>query len=150
MLTLKCQEMEKELKLNEVMALLTGLPGPAKEEKPADSGRDSTNEPIFKSYDAKNDAPSFRIKQTDQDFSNFGLILMNRFIEDGWLWWAGIVSTNSCRWVMSSMALWVNSVRTSSNGRTAPFVIGDLQSPWGFNWFHWSKKSFMSPVEFNR
>lgn len=38
MLTLKCQEMEKELKLNEVMALLTGLPGPAKEEKPADSG----------------------------------------------------------------------------------------------------------------
>ena len=39
MLTLKCQEIEKELKLNEVMALLTGLPGPAKEEKPADSGR---------------------------------------------------------------------------------------------------------------
>ena len=38
MLTLKCQEMEKELKLNEVMALLTGLPGPAKEEKPPDSG----------------------------------------------------------------------------------------------------------------
>ena len=38
MLTLKCQEIEKELKLNEVMALLTGLPGPAKEEKPADSG----------------------------------------------------------------------------------------------------------------
>lgn len=38
MLTLKCQEIEKELKLNEVMALLTGLPGQAKEEKPADSG----------------------------------------------------------------------------------------------------------------
>merc|ERR1719183_544910 len=37
MLTLKCQEIEKELKLNEVMALLTGLPGSAKEEKPADS-----------------------------------------------------------------------------------------------------------------
>jgi len=39
MLTLKCQEVEKELKLSEVMALLTGLPGSAKgEEKPADSG----------------------------------------------------------------------------------------------------------------
>ena len=34
MLTLKCQEVEKELKLSEVMALLTGLPGTAKEEKP--------------------------------------------------------------------------------------------------------------------
>jgi len=34
MLTLKCQEVEKELKLNEVMTLLTGLPGTAKEEKP--------------------------------------------------------------------------------------------------------------------
>jgi len=38
MLTLKCQEMEKELKLPEVMALLTGLPGHVKEEKPPDSG----------------------------------------------------------------------------------------------------------------
>jgi dynein heavy chain len=38
MLGLKCQEMDKELKLPEVMALLTGLPGHAKEEKPADSG----------------------------------------------------------------------------------------------------------------
>jgi dynein heavy chain len=38
MLCMKCQEMERELKLNEVMALLTGLPGSAKEEKPADSG----------------------------------------------------------------------------------------------------------------
>merc|ERR1719310_1652945 len=37
MLTLKCQEIEKEIKLPEVMALLTGLPGSAKEEKPADS-----------------------------------------------------------------------------------------------------------------
>jgi len=37
MLCFKCQEMEKELKLNEVMALLTGLPGLAKEEKPANS-----------------------------------------------------------------------------------------------------------------
>merc|ERR1719271_86981 len=37
MLCLKCQEMEKELKLPEVMALLTGLPGHAKEEKPPDS-----------------------------------------------------------------------------------------------------------------
>merc|ERR1719171_1183572 len=37
MLCLKCQEIEKELKLNEVMALLTGLPGRAKEEKPPDS-----------------------------------------------------------------------------------------------------------------
>eukprot|EP00928_Gymnodinium_smaydae_P036017 TRINITY_DN25241_c1_g2_i2.p1 TRINITY_DN25241_c1_g2~~TRINITY_DN25241_c1_g2_i2.p1 ORF type:complete len:3507 (-),score=695.75 TRINITY_DN25241_c1_g2_i2:57-10475(-) len=37
MLCLKCQEIEKELKLNEVMALLTGLPGRAKEEKPNDS-----------------------------------------------------------------------------------------------------------------
>jgi dynein heavy chain len=37
MLTLKCQEVEKELKLTEVLALLTGLPGPAKEEKPAGS-----------------------------------------------------------------------------------------------------------------
>jgi dynein heavy chain len=38
MLCLKCQEMEKELKLNEVLALLTGLPGQAKEDKPPDSG----------------------------------------------------------------------------------------------------------------
>merc|ERR1719181_283375 len=38
MLCLKCQEMEKELKLTEVMALLTGLPGHVKEEKPPDSG----------------------------------------------------------------------------------------------------------------
>eukprot|EP00931_Biecheleriopsis_adriatica_P052316 TRINITY_DN3041_c0_g1_i3.p1 TRINITY_DN3041_c0_g1~~TRINITY_DN3041_c0_g1_i3.p1 ORF type:complete len:5045 (+),score=1273.98 TRINITY_DN3041_c0_g1_i3:2025-15137(+) len=38
MLCLKCQEMEKELRLNEVMALLTGLPGTAKEDKPPDSG----------------------------------------------------------------------------------------------------------------
>jgi dynein heavy chain len=37
MLCLKCQEMEKELKLPEVMALLTGLPGHVKEEKPPDS-----------------------------------------------------------------------------------------------------------------
>eukprot|EP00930_Biecheleria_cincta_P008307 TRINITY_DN10972_c0_g1_i1.p1 TRINITY_DN10972_c0_g1~~TRINITY_DN10972_c0_g1_i1.p1 ORF type:complete len:3080 (-),score=708.03 TRINITY_DN10972_c0_g1_i1:231-8642(-) len=37
MLCLKCQEMEKELKLNEVTALLTGLPGTAKEDKPANS-----------------------------------------------------------------------------------------------------------------
>jgi len=37
MLTFKCQEMEKELKLTEVMALLTGLPGLAKEDKPANS-----------------------------------------------------------------------------------------------------------------
>jgi len=37
MLTFKCQEMEKELKLNEVMALLTGLPGAVKEDKPANT-----------------------------------------------------------------------------------------------------------------
>jgi len=37
MLTLKCQEVERELKMNEVMALLTGLPGAAKEDKPPDS-----------------------------------------------------------------------------------------------------------------
>eukprot|EP00442_Polarella_glacialis_P024664 CAMPEP_0115137118 /NCGR_PEP_ID=MMETSP0227-20121206/56805_1 /TAXON_ID=89957 /ORGANISM="Polarella glacialis, Strain CCMP 1383" /LENGTH=5027 /DNA_ID=CAMNT_0002544335 /DNA_START=143 /DNA_END=15226 /DNA_ORIENTATION=+ len=37
MLCFKCQEIEKELKLTEVMALLCGLPGAAKEEKPADS-----------------------------------------------------------------------------------------------------------------
>merc|ERR1719382_834215 len=37
MLCLKCQEIEKEIKLPEVMALLTGLPGAAKEEKPPDS-----------------------------------------------------------------------------------------------------------------
>jgi dynein heavy chain len=37
MLTLKCQEIERELKLNEVMALITGLPGKAKEDKPAGS-----------------------------------------------------------------------------------------------------------------
>eukprot|EP00927_Polykrikos_kofoidii_P032000 TRINITY_DN2738_c0_g4_i1.p1 TRINITY_DN2738_c0_g4~~TRINITY_DN2738_c0_g4_i1.p1 ORF type:complete len:2178 (+),score=489.64 TRINITY_DN2738_c0_g4_i1:748-6534(+) len=37
MLTWKCQEIEKELKLTEVIALLCGLPGTAKEEKPADS-----------------------------------------------------------------------------------------------------------------
>jgi dynein heavy chain len=37
MLTLKCQEVEHELKLTEVMALLTGLPGHVKEEKPPDS-----------------------------------------------------------------------------------------------------------------
>eukprot|EP00927_Polykrikos_kofoidii_P031997 TRINITY_DN2738_c0_g1_i1.p1 TRINITY_DN2738_c0_g1~~TRINITY_DN2738_c0_g1_i1.p1 ORF type:complete len:3358 (+),score=626.85 TRINITY_DN2738_c0_g1_i1:1049-10075(+) len=37
MLCMKCQEIEKELKLNEVMALITGLPGAAKEEKPAGS-----------------------------------------------------------------------------------------------------------------
>eukprot|EP00929_Paragymnodinium_shiwhaense_P087551 TRINITY_DN476_c0_g7_i1.p1 TRINITY_DN476_c0_g7~~TRINITY_DN476_c0_g7_i1.p1 ORF type:complete len:2666 (-),score=827.08 TRINITY_DN476_c0_g7_i1:96-7328(-) len=34
MLCLKCQEVEKELKLQEVMALLCGLPGQAKEPKP--------------------------------------------------------------------------------------------------------------------
>jgi len=37
MLCIKCQEIEKELKLNELMMLLTGLPGPMKEEKPANS-----------------------------------------------------------------------------------------------------------------
>merc|ERR1719182_165162 len=37
MLCLKCQEMDKELHINEVMALLTGLPGAMKEEKPPDS-----------------------------------------------------------------------------------------------------------------
>lgn len=37
MLCMKCQEIEKELKLPEVMALLTGLPGKAKEEKPKDT-----------------------------------------------------------------------------------------------------------------
>mmetsp|Transcript_23863 Transcript_23863/g.43710 ORF Transcript_23863/g.43710 Transcript_23863/m.43710 type:complete len:2143 (+) Transcript_23863:3-6431(+) len=37
MLTMKCQEVDGELKLTEVMALLTGLPGQPKEEKPPDS-----------------------------------------------------------------------------------------------------------------
>jgi len=37
MLTLKCQEVEHELKLADVMALLTGLPGHGKEDKPPDS-----------------------------------------------------------------------------------------------------------------
>jgi len=37
MITFKCQEIERELKLPEVMALLTCLPGVAKEEKPPDS-----------------------------------------------------------------------------------------------------------------
>merc|ERR1719230_2105930 len=37
MLCLKCQETDKELNMNQAMALLTGLPGTAKEEKPPDS-----------------------------------------------------------------------------------------------------------------
>merc|ERR1719383_572108 len=37
MLCLKCQETDRELKLNEVTALMTGLPGSAKEEKPDNS-----------------------------------------------------------------------------------------------------------------
>lgn len=37
--------------------------------------------------------------------------------QDGWLLWAGIVSTSWCRSEMSSMASWASSVPTSSNGR---------------------------------
>ena len=35
---LKCEETDKELNLVQVMALLTGLPGTASEEKPAEAG----------------------------------------------------------------------------------------------------------------
>merc|ERR1719160_1097940 len=37
MLTMKCQETDKELNLNQVMALLTGIPGSAPEEKPTEA-----------------------------------------------------------------------------------------------------------------